>query len=55
MTILSSVLLFLFALAALFVLLELAARYYLRHTSYRASIPGRLTIFEPDPEILLTQ
>ncbi len=54
MNILFAVLLSLLALVALFVVAEFAARQYLRRTSYRACVPKRLTIFEPDPEILPT-
>lgn len=54
MNIVSILLLSLVAIAATFVALELLARVYLRHTKYRVSTPGRLTIFEPDPEILPT-
>ncbi len=54
MNIVSILLLSLVAIAATLVALELLARVYLRHTKYRVCTPGRLTVYEPDPEILPT-
>lgn len=50
----SILLLSLVTLATVLLALELLARVYLRRTRYKVFTPGRLTIVEPDPEILPT-